>query len=461
MLKKLISRSPLVVLGLVAATGPVAWAACTTYTAQTNTGTSQIASGGPVACVVTNIYGPGGLSIKNPTVPSGFNTAFQSSSLANLTPLSAAIGTQLSLLPLASSASGFTYTFDPAAGAYTRSSETYGPILAERAETIGRKKLFFAFSYQRYEFNTIDNLDVRNFSTVLPQTIDPNFAPTHDVIATRTGADLKINQSTIFATYGAADWLDLSVAIPFENVSLTATSNATIIRIANSTVNFFDPADVRNSLQKTFINSSSASGLGDVTLRAKGTVWKNETIALAVAMDLRLPTGDASNYLGSGAIGFKPFVIASLRKGRVSPHVNIGYQKNGSSILAGDVNTNVKESLPDQFIWTVGADARVLKRVTLALDILGQRVFDAPRLVATTFVTTPVTGTTVPPLVSGSLSLPNVATITQSYNAINGSAGVKVNLGGNFLATANLLVKLNDGGLRANLSPLFGVSYTF
>jgi Putative MetA-pathway of phenol degradation len=459
MLTRLISRSPLVVLGLAAATWPIAWAGCGTYTAQTNTGASQIAAGGPVACVITNIYGLGGLKIPNPTLPASFQNAFQTSSLANLTPLSAAIGTQLSLLPLASSASGFTYTFDPASGAYTRSSETYGPILAERAETIGRKKFLFAFSYQRYEFNTIDNLDVRNFPAVQSQTIDTTFPPSNDVIATRTGADLKINQSTLFATYGAADWLDVSVAMPVENVSLTATSKATIIRIANSTANFFDPADVKNSLQKTFMNSSSASGIGDVTLRAKGTVWKNDTIALAVAVDLRLPTGDASNYLGSGAIGFKPFVIASLRKGRVSPHVNVGYQKNGSSILAGDVNTNVKASLPDQFIWTVGADGRVLKRVTLALDILGQRVFDAPRLVATTFTTTPVTSAN--PLVSGSLNLPNVKNITQSYNAINGSAGVKVNLGGNFLATANLLVKLNDGGLRANLSPLFGVSYTF
>lgn len=449
-MKKLISRFPLVVVGLVAATGPMAWAACSTYSAQTNTGTSQIAAGGPVACVIPNLYGAGGLTLPNIS----FAGVFQNSSLANLTPLSSAIGTQLGLLPLASSASGFTFTFDPVAGAYTRSSETYGPILAERAETIGRKKLLVAVSYQRYEFNTIDNFDVRNFPTVLSQTVT-SFEASKDVITTTTGADLKINQSTLFATYGAAERLDLSVAIPIENVSLTATSNATIFRVSNTLTNYFDPTNTSTGLRKTFVNSSTASGIGDVTLRAKGTVWRNDMVAIALAVDLRLPTGDAANYLGSGAIGFKPFVIASLRKGRVSPHVNIGYQKNGKSILAGDITKDQKASLPSQFIWTVGADARILKRLTLALDILGQRVFDAPRLESAIFTTVPSN------FITTSQNLPNVTKVTESYDAINGSAGLKVNLGGNFLATANLLIKLNDGGLRANLSPLFGVSYTF
>ncbi len=450
MFTKQISRSPLVVIAFVAAAGPIAWAGCGTYSAQTNTGSSQIASGGSVACVIPNLYGAGGLTLANPT----FAGVFQNSSIQNLTPLSAAIGTQLSLLPLASSASGFTFSFDRAAGAYTRSSETYGPILAERAETIGRKKLFIAVSYQRYEFNTLDKLDVRNFPTVLSQTVT-NFAPTNDVITTNTGIDLKINQSTLFATYGATDWLDVSVAIPIEDVSINATSNATIFRVSNSLTNYFDPTNTSTGLHKAFLNSSSASGIGDVTLRAKGTVWKNSAVAIALAVDLRLPTGDADNYLGSGAIGVKPFLIASVRKGRVSPHVNIGYQKNGSSILAGDISNNKKASLPDEFLWTLGADARVLKRLTLAVDILGQRVFDAPRLTATTFTTNPST------LIATPQTLPNVKVENQSYNAVNGSAGVKVNLGGNFLATANLLIKLNDAGLRANLSPLFGVSYTF
>ena len=456
MLTKLTVGPQFRILSLVVATGHLAWGACVAPNIQTNTASSQVASGGPVACVITNLYGSGGIQLANPS----FAGVFQNSSLANLTPLSSAIGAQLGLLPLASSASGFTYTFDKAAGVYTRSSETFGPILGERAETIGRKKLFVAFSYQRYEFNTIDNLDVRNFSTVLTQTVT-SFAPTNDVITTATAVDLKINQSTLFATYGATNWLDLSVAIPFEDVSINATSNATIVRTSGAVTNYFDPANITSSVQqKYFTNSSSASGIGDVTLRVKGTVWKNDAIAIALAADFRLPTGDETNYLGSGAFGFKPFVIASLRKGRVSPHVNIGYQKNGSSILAGNISTNVKASLPDQFIWTVGADTRVMKRLTLALDVLGQRVFDASRLQSTTFTTN--SGTTSSGVVlKPAMTFGSVTEVTQSYNAISGSAGVKVNLGGNFLATANLLIKLNDGGLRANLSPLFGVSYTF
>src|SRR5947209_4293042 len=50
-----------------------------------------------------------------------------------------AFGTQIGQLPLASPASGFVYTFDKS-GVYTASSESFGPLLAERSETIGRHK---------------------------------------------------------------------------------------------------------------------------------------------------------------------------------------------------------------------------------------------------------------------------------------------------------------------------------
>ena len=44
-----------------------------------------------------------------------------------------ALATTLSALPLPSPASGFTYSYDPASGGYTLSTQSFGPILAERA----------------------------------------------------------------------------------------------------------------------------------------------------------------------------------------------------------------------------------------------------------------------------------------------------------------------------------------
>src|SRR5690348_3458121 len=57
-------------------------------------------------------------------------------------PTFSAVASQLSLLPTASPASGITLRFDPAAGVPVRTTESLGPILSERAETIGKGKLF-------------------------------------------------------------------------------------------------------------------------------------------------------------------------------------------------------------------------------------------------------------------------------------------------------------------------------
>ena len=409
-----------------------------------------------LGCLFHNIYGPTGLVLPNPT----HRAHFSNDSLQSFTPLNTALGTQISLLPLASPASGFTFTFDPAAGVYTRSSQSFGPIFSERAETMGRRKLYVAFTFQRYTFDKLDNLPLNNFPAVLghdPLIGDPEFEK--DVVLTQNSVDLKINQSTIFATYGLTNRLDVSVAIPIVSADMTAISRATIFRVAQPTASgqshFFDLADPNGSIRNTFTNSSSASGIGDVTLRGKGNLWKNEKSGIAVGADVRLPSGDERNLLGSGAVGIKPFVAASTRLGPASPHVNLGYQWNGKSVLAGDIATGTKGSLPKDFFWTLGADVGVKRFVTFAFDVLGQHIFDAPRLVQTNFTTKPSD------LITTARTFPTIGNTKGSLNIVNGSAGIKVSLGGNFLATVNLLIKLNDGGLRDNLSPLFGLSYTF
>lgn len=85
-------------------------------------------------------------------------------------------------------------------------------------------------------------------------------------------------------------------------------------------------------------------------------------------MDVRFPTGDAPNHLGSGAYGYKPFAIFSYRA-RISPHALIGYEWNTTSILAGDVVQGTKGSIPNDFVYAVGADAWVTKWLTGAFDV--------------------------------------------------------------------------------------------
>src|SRR5437763_17203349 len=80
-------------------------------------------------CLVPQIFGTSGMGAET-LVDTGHTAHFQSDFTSSFSPLNTAIGSQLSLLPFASPASGFTFSFS--GGVPTRTSESFGPILAER-----------------------------------------------------------------------------------------------------------------------------------------------------------------------------------------------------------------------------------------------------------------------------------------------------------------------------------------
>ena len=185
--------------------------------------------------------------------------------------------------------------------------------------------------------------------------------------------------------------------------------------------------------------------------RVKSTLVTRERLAVAGGVDVRLPTGDELNFLGSGAAGVKPFIAASYRA-RISPHVNIGYEWNGDSILAGDISTGETARLPNRIFYSGGVDVRMKPRLTLALDLLGQRVLGGERLRQTPF--TDVLGNV-------HNEIPDIQPFKGSFLINNLSAGAKYSLYRNLLLTGNLFFGLDDVGLRAKVVPLAGISYTF
>ena len=183
-------------------------------------------------------------------------------------------------------------------------------MLAERAETIGKEKFYAGFSFQHFRFGTLDGVDLRNFASVFRHTqTTPDPVIKQDLITTSTFVNAQLDQSTAFFTYGLTDRIDLSVALPIVNASLAVVSNATIQRIGTAndpTIHFFLDSNGNPTTHKQFSVSGSASGLGDVLVRVKGTAWKTKPFWVAVGLDARLPTGDAYNFLGSGAVGSSP-----------------------------------------------------------------------------------------------------------------------------------------------------------
>jgi hypothetical protein len=108
---------------------------------------------GKLATLFEDVFGPTGLVVNSEAVlPDGtthsahFNSAFQS----NFTQFNVALVSQLTALPLPSPASGFTYAFDSATGTFRRTTRSFGPILSDRAETIGRGQLSVGFNYQHF-----------------------------------------------------------------------------------------------------------------------------------------------------------------------------------------------------------------------------------------------------------------------------------------------------------------------
>jgi hypothetical protein len=476
-----------------------------------------------LVCVIPQVYGPFGFgTTTDPTQSVLFSgdhhqAHFSSDFLATFAPINEAVGIQASQLPLASPSSGITFVYNPSLKTFSPSTdESLGPILGDRAPTLGKRKLFVGFSYQYFNFGTIDGQNMSNIPTVLqhqpfpvpnPQHIpscdnqtgltsangyagDPCFV--RDFIQTSNNIDLTIHQYTIYATYGITNRLDVSVAIPILNIQMAATSQATIIPNSAAPAAAGAPGDVWHSFNPTnpvltsqcatqvpclsakFSDSSSAAGIGDVVLRGKYNFYKGERWAVAAGVDVRLPTGDALNFLGSGATGVKPFGIVSYTA-RISPHAVLGYEWNGDSTLAG---TNIvpapvgttpadKGKLPNRFIYIVGADIRVVKRLTAAFDIYGQRLFNSPELFSQPYTglgncsgPTDPTGATCGTYTAGTTH-PDIAQRTTDVNLTEASLGLKYRIAGRLVATGNVLLKLDSGGLRSTAIPLVGLSYTF
>src|SRR5439155_9853715 len=304
------------------------------------------AQDGKLAFLIPNLYGPSGLIVNSEALlPDGsthsahFNSAFQ----AEFTQFNLSLASQLASVPFPSPASGFTYELDPALGVFKRSTQSFGPILAERAETIGKKKVSLGFNYQYFTFDTLEGVDLGNVPAVFTHD-NAAVGGRADVVTTNNAIDLKVGQFTAFLSYGLSNEIDVSVAVPVVNVDMDVVSNATIQRIgtsANPATHFFRDSSAPGGFgsQKRFEDKGTAAGIGDVIGRVKARLFKSGAAGFALGVDVRFPTGDEENLLGSGACGVKPFAIFSVSQKVFSPHVNVGYQWNGKSVLAGNVVT--------------------------------------------------------------------------------------------------------------------------
>ena len=131
-----------------------------------------------------------------------------------------------------------------------------------------------------------------------------------------------------------------------------------------------------------------------------------------------------------------------------------------------DILTGTKSTLPGFAFFSTGTDIGLGRRLTLAVDYLGQGTINAPRIQRATYdVNNPSNASLSGAPFSLSSGQTSFATIEaggmQTYNQSNLATGFKYNLFDKLIVTGNLLIALNDGGLRERIAPLIGLSYIF
>jgi hypothetical protein len=401
----------------------------------------------------------------------------QTGTSSNLSRFNTTIAQVIGQLPLAAPVSGFVLGFDKKLGIPIQENQNLGSVLTERGNTVGRHKLFVGFTYQRFVFHTIDGTSLSKLPSVY--SVSTGSPTINQFDASNNSVSANLSQYTGIIAFGLTDRVDISMTIPFERVSMSAGNSLVAEALVNTTGTMTSFGVATQPSSQSI--AGSASGIGDIVFNMKGTVVNGEKSKLALGMEARFPTGDEFNLLGTGAYGVKPYIVFS-RVGRVTPHVNLGYQWNDFSNLyinpchfrATLDPTNCLGGaglptlrLPDSLNYSAGADIGIVKKLTFVADFVGQHYFNAPRVTAPQpAANAHIPGIPLPNPQNGLATAfdqqPTVGVSTGSVNVDDFAVGLKWNPVGRLILSANALIRLDSGSLRPDrFVPLIGASYRF
>lgn len=275
--------------------------------------------------------------------------------------LTDAIGINAANTPISATGGGVTFRF--VGGLPVKTSESAGPVFAERAQTLGRGRLVLGANLTGSSFRTVrgtplDGL-VLNFThqdVGTPGLGDPFLE--NDVLEIRLALDVNLLVTTLFATYGLTDDVDLGIAVPVVHTSLQGRSVAQVRLFGDTAVHFFTGTPADPGLIANAATFGSATGIGDIALRLKANLRSDERFGVALMTDARLPTGDERDLLGSGRLALRALAVFSSRFGDFRPHLNLGY------VL------RTGEGRPDALLATVGFEQPLNAWTTIVTDLL-------------------------------------------------------------------------------------------
>jgi hypothetical protein len=359
--------------------------------------------------------------------------------------LGSAVGSNVSNIPISATTSGVTYSF--AGGAPVRTNVSGGPIFAERAQTLGRGRMLVGANVSSIRFNSLRGvpLNALDFNFTHQDTDPPgegNPAFENEYITVRTSLDVNVLATVAFATYGLTDRIDIGVAVPFVSTSIDGASLGQIVPFGPNPAHYFGGTAANPILSAVAGVNGSASGIGDLAVRAKVNLSSRASTGTGFALlgDVRLPTGKEEDFLGSGSTSTRVLAIVSSRYGDFAPHAN-----GGVAIRGGNDQQNA-------LLATAGFDQLLVPWATFAFDFISEWQMGDSKLA----LPEPVT-----------IEIPFRRTIYPSNipdrrdDLLNASIGGKFSTKGGATLILNALVPLNRGGLRASTLWTAGLEYGF
>jgi hypothetical protein len=329
--------------------------------------------------------------------------------------LARALLANLATLPVATSSGAFVYRLNPQLGTVERTTQSFGPLFVERAVFGGLGAGTIGVTFQHFRFNSLDGYNLRDGSlvTLANRFVDEPAPFDVDRLTLNIDADV----ATVHAAFGVHDRAEIGIAVPMIRLQLTG-SRANVYR------------------DRTFTQaaaSATALGFADAILRGKITVVRG-TPALALAADLRLPTGRQEDLLGAGSRTLKLSTITSVEHGPVSAHGTAGWTSGG---LTRDLNY-------------AGAVAFSSDRLTWTAELIGRASDTLGRITTVAAPRPGLSGVETIRLQPEPAGLQHMVTL---------APGIKWNVAATWLITASFSMPLTRHGLVSFFAPMGGFDY--
>jgi Putative MetA-pathway of phenol degradation len=332
--------------------------------------------------------------------------------------VTALLGAELATLPPSLSSAGFTYRFNSMLGTAERASMSFGSFFTERSLTSGKGQATLGVNVRMASYDRLDGRDLREgaFLTTANQFRDE--AEPFDVETLTLDIDSRV--LTFTGTYGLTDRFDISAAVPMVQLSMNGTR-----------VNTYRGRQVVQAVAE-----ATSRGLGDVVVRGKYGLLNGPSNGLALAGEVRLPTGREDDLLGAGTTAFSALLIASSEHGPMGYHGNLSLSGGG---------------LSSELAYRGAVCVSASDRVTLVGELVGRRYGDVGR----------ITDVRVPHPTIGNVDTIRLIPEDSSLSTAAVVVGAKWNVNSTWILSGHTQLPISDRGLRSGVVTLIALDYAF